>query len=629
MSDARLKELVTRLVDMTPPSPPGLVEREPAPRVRPWIGPAFGMAVVVVIAVPALLRAGDDTPIEPLSVPSTTVPCAPAVPYGPDDVNLPCGAVPATPLSELEVVARLAPAAPGATIGLPFFDGAERGVGFTLRRIDRENDVAVPLYWMISEPAGDSYDGPSSWGVWTGTMAEPSVLVSSVGVDFVPIPETALPGEYLVCEGRCFELRIVPAGSAVDVLALLPPAAPGSLVELPFDDGRGRGIGFKLALADDPATPLWALTSNGNGGAPNWTPWQSGGFELPLVFGASDQVLIPDEAAPGSYLICHAVGEPFCFWVRVTDDAPVTTTVLRECQPLFQPLGRWVSSCLIGTGSPLPVDRPIVVAGSSGVHVVRSDGAYGLVFDQPVSRGFIVGTILVTQGSSDSSSLLVPPGGPITITDVTGTRTFSLGQRLELFDAGLVDGRPVMLVAVSTGFGPDDLEQRLLLVDLGTLELVDLGVVGGWESGAASARLSPEVVVHASVFGGSLTAVELDGTLKWERSFEWSSGEAGEIVVAGGSLLLVEPRFMGDEFAPFLDITELELVTGIEARSIELALNIPEGVVIEGGFCQTAEYTSGQLICSQSYGPPLVIDLETGEVLLLPVGTGAIPTPAR
>jgi hypothetical protein len=531
-------------------------------------------------------------------------------------------------LSELEVVARLAPAAPGAIIGLPFFDGLERSVGFTLQRIDRENEVAVPLYWMTSAPAGGQYDGPSSWGVWTGTPAVPAVLVSSVGVDLVPIPETAVPGEYLVCGARCFELRIVPPGNDLEVLALLPPAAPGSLVELPFDDGRSRGIGFKIVLAGDPATPLWALTSDGNGGSPSWTPWP-GGFDLPLVSGGSDQVLIPDEAAPGSYLICHALGEPFCFWIQVADDAPVTTSVMPECQPLFQPLGGWVTSCLIGTGSPVPVDSPIVVAGSSGVHVVDSDGAFGLVLDQPVGRAFIVGDALVTQGSSDSASFLVPPEGPVTVTDVSGTRTFSLGQRLELFDAGLVNGRPVMLVAVTTGFGPDDLEQRLLLVDLGTLEPVDLGVVGGWESGVASAKLSPEVVVHASVFGGSLTAVELDGTLKWERSFEWSGGEAGEIVVAGGSLLLVEPRFVGDEFAPFLDITELELVTGIELGSVELALTLPEGVVIEGAFCPTAEYATSQLICSQSYGPPLVIDLETGEVLLLPVGTGAIPTPAR
>jgi hypothetical protein len=619
MSDARLREMVSRLVDMTPPSPPGLVDRQPAPRVRPWIGPAIGMAMVVVVAVPALLRAGDDTPIEPLSVPSTTIPCA----------SSPCGTAPPNSLSQLEVVARLAPAAPGAIIGLPFFDGVERGLGFTLQRIDRENEVAVPLYWMISEPAGDSYDGPSLWGVWTGTMAEPSVLVSSVGVDFVLIPETAEPGEYLVCQARCFELRIVPAANAPRVIALLPPAAPGSLVDLPFDDGQSRGVGFKMALVDDPATPLWALTSDGHGGSPSWTPWWRGGFDLVLVSGGSDQVLIPDSATPDSYLICHAVGEPFCFWIQVTDDAPVTTLVSRDCQPLFQPLGLWVASCLIGFGSPVPVDLPIVVAGPSGVHVVRSDGAYGLVFDQPVSRGFIVGTILVTQGSSDSSSFLVPPDGPITVTDVSGTRTFSIGQRLVLFDAGVVNERPVMLVTVSTGSGPEDLEQRLLMVDLDTLDSVDLGVVGGWEWGAATAKLSPEVVVHAPVFGGSLTAVELDGTLKWERSFEWIGDEAGEVVVAGDSLLAVEPRFVGDEFAPFLDITELELATGIELGSVELALTLPEGVEIEGGFCQTAEYATGQLICSQTYGPPLVIDLETGDVLLLPVGSGAIPTPAR
>lgn len=627
MSDARLKEMVARLVDMTPPSPPGLVERAPAPRVRPWIGPAIGMAVVVLIAVPALLRAGDDTPIEPLSIPSTTVPCAPALPYGPDDVNLPCGAVPATPLSELEVVARLAPAAPGAIIGLPFFDGVERGVGFTLLWIDREKGVAVPVAWMISDPAGE-YDLPPNSGAWTRRPDIPDILVSAAGVDSVPIPGTAEPGEYLVCGARCFELRIVPPGNAAELLALLPPAAPGGVVELPFGDGRGRGIGFKMALADDPATPLWALTSDGNGGAPNWTPWQSGGFELPLVFGASDQVLIPDEAAPGSYLICHGLGEPFCFWIQVTDEAAVTTLASRECQPLGQPLGRWVSSCLIGTGSPVPVDRPIVVAGSSGVHVVRSDGGYGLVFDQPVSRGFIVGTILVTQGESDLEVFPPLPDGPITITDVSGTRTFSPGKRPELFDVGLVNGRPVMLVTVWTGSGPEDLEQRLLLVDLGTLEPVDLGVVGGWEWSAASAKLFPDVVVHAGVFGG-LTAVELDGTPRWERSFEWNGDEAGEVVVAGDSLLTIEARFSGDEFAPFLDITELELVTGIELGSVELALTLPEGVVIEGGFCQTAEYTTGLLICSQTYGPPLVIDLETGEVLLLPVGNGAIPTPAR
>ncbi len=103
-----------------------------------------------------------------------------------------------------------------------------------------------------------------------------------------------------------------------DLLVLAPdPVAPGDTVAMRFPEETGRGVAFQLdqQIGDEWSTRYW-LTSDGNGGRPFSVPVYTEGYGVPDVGVGGpgpDRVVLPDDAAPGSYRICTAnAGDEFC-----------------------------------------------------------------------------------------------------------------------------------------------------------------------------------------------------------------------------------------------------------------------------------------------------------------------------
>lgn len=103
-----------------------------------------------------------------------------------------------------------------------------------------------------------------------------------------------------------------------DLLVLEPAAVrPGGIVRMHFPNETMRGVAFQLDRRTESGweTVFW-MTSDGNGGQPDWVPVGTDGYGWPDVGvgGAGpDRVVIPERATPGSYRVCTAnAGDEFC-----------------------------------------------------------------------------------------------------------------------------------------------------------------------------------------------------------------------------------------------------------------------------------------------------------------------------
>jgi hypothetical protein len=90
-------------------------------------------------------------------------------------------------------------------------------------------------------------------------------------------------------------------------------ARPGATVALTFPDGSGRGIAFQLAKATEPNKVLYYMTSDKGPGFWGkakplwWAAGEAGGWEDIGISGPGpDQVVVPDTAEDGTYLLCTA-----------------------------------------------------------------------------------------------------------------------------------------------------------------------------------------------------------------------------------------------------------------------------------------------------------------------------------
>jgi hypothetical protein len=267
--------------------------------------------------------------------------------------------------------------------------------------------------------------------------------------------------------------------------------------------------------------------------------------------------------------------------------------------------------------SPLPVGA--VVASAAGIEQVAESGRLVSLSEQPTARAFAISDIVVAQ-SAELVNGPLPPHGPVLILDSGGQRTLPAepGEELTLHDVGLVAGRAVAVVTARSGVGPDDSDDRLLLFDLQTGSRRDLGSVGGWESGVNQARLVGDriVTLEAVSVDQRVVARSLDGAVVWEAAEPVADGNVA-IAVDGNEVLQLEPTFVGDDFEPQLDITWYDLSGGAPVATERLALQLPTGLEIENGFCHSADASAGRIICDQSIGPPIEIDLDTGETTLI------------
>lgn len=104
-----------------------------------------------------------------------------------------------------------------------------------------------------------------------------------------------------------------------------------------------------------------------------------------------------------------------------------------------------------------------------------------------------------------------------------------------------------------------------------------------------------------------------DGSIVWSKvplaDDEWASllwiGETEE-------LLSIRPGSVGGSFDPAITVDELDPATGARPQSRIVPLQLSADLRIDGGFCFVLEWEAGMLVCDQTNGWPLVIDLATG-----------------
>ncbi len=250
-----------------------------------------------------------------------------------------------------------------------------------------------------------------------------------------------------------------------------------------------------------------------------------------------------------------------------------------------------------------------VLASDDGVFLLLGDGAVPgpRLWDRPSGAAFLVGADLVVV--QEATDLSINPPGVIMTFDRAGARPLVAGDgELSLLGAGFVDERPVAFVSSTTGGSPEDMDERLLLVDHVSDQFTDLGSVGGWESGVGRVHLAGETIAFltSSEDDISIRALSLNGIELWNHPL--GSDSHFSLAARADTLTVLQPRFIEPDFAPALTLTEFNLMDGSSLGQTDLELDLGEEVKIEGGFCFTAEWWGESILCDQTYGGPILID---------------------
>lgn len=256
-----------------------------------------------------------------------------------------------------------------------------------------------------------------------------------------------------------------------------------------------------------------------------------------------------------------------------------------------------------------------VLYGLHGILAMTEDGDTVPITDEPTAVAMgIRDEVVLSQAASNADSTPLTAGGPIVVHDASGSRPLpgDPGEELRLYDIAEIDGAPYAVASVVTGDGPESTVERLALVDVATGSRIMLAEVGGWEWGADDARVAGETLVVAvggvphSLEGRSLRT----GELLW-RAGGSSFDRNVAVAVVGDRVLQLSPQFRGDDFRPFLVFEAFSVADGTWLGLTELEVRTEFG----GGFCLEAVWDGGDhLLCSESYGGPFWVDLESGEV---------------
>ena len=92
------------------------------------------------------------------------------------------------------------------------------------------------------------------------------------------------------------------------------------------------------------------------------------------------------------------------------------------------------------------------------------------------------------------------------------------------------------------------------------------------------------------------------------------------------AVLQLFPEFRGDDFVPVLVGVGFSLADGSELEPFELELRAE----FLGGYCLDVDWDGTRLVCSESYGGPFAVDIETGEVEPFPgLDEGAVSSVRR
>ncbi|MGI8515367.1 MAG: hypothetical protein ACR2NT_09550 [Acidimicrobiia bacterium] len=248
-----------------------------------------------------------------------------------------------------------------------------------------------------------------------------------------------------------------------------------------------------------------------------------------------------------------------------TDPPPSSLSSATSIAPEAAPASSWPQG-VVG-----------VFASDQGVFLI-AEGAYApdlQLSDRPTGAAYLVGSdLVIAQETSDSTGYPRSLDGHITIFNRLGSRPLAAGDgELRLLEAGVVNGRPVALINSRTGGGLEDMDDRLLLVDLLTEHRTDLGSVGGWESSVGNVRLSSGVIAFltSSEDDLGLRALLLDGTELWTLPI----GSDSHFSVAVGTIevAVLQPRFIDPDFTPALTLTRFSLANGSNLGTTDLTLH--------------------------------------------------------
>ena len=218
------------------------------------------------------------------------------------------------------------------------------------------------------------------------------------------------------------------------------------------------------------------------------------------------------EVPPATTLPPETVPEPTTTTVVIEETTTLpTTTTEATTTTAPQP------TTTIADPSGWPSGFTLTVAASDGVRIVGPNGANTLVVQEPVeialpvpgTNDFVIQSRSGRSGSSDETEIWrVGQGGAVLLIAPPA------GVFLRLHDVRVVAGNPVVLYSADVGDNPENQSEVLAQYRLGDGSVVDLGQIGGWESGTSRLKLGGVTAVgefYAEANRGLLSVRE-DGT---------------------------------------------------------------------------------------------------------------------
>lgn len=284
-------------------------------------------------------------------------------------------------------------------------------------------------------------------------------------------------------------------------------------------------------------------------------------------------------------------------------------------------------------GSP-PDAASLVLASAEGVDVMSGDGALTRISHRPAAAAYGVrDDIVVFQGSDGAGEVYPPsPGGPVELWSdghVSQLPVSPGAGSVRLLDAGLIDGRPVALVAERFSEGdPARAAEALVLIDLE--ELAPRTVVPrqpAWEASYQAAHLRPD----GDIVGLWQAGVRVQ-LMRWSSSEglrAWSVVVAEDRVVSlvgsDESVAVVQVSFDRQRgFTPVLTVTRHDPATGEPQDPTVVDVVDREGALDSSVFCRDW-LTSSDLACARSAGAWVAVSVD-GSFDEMGGPPGAIPS---
>lgn len=285
------------------------------------------------------------------------------------------------------------------------------------------------------------------------------------------------------------------------------------------------------------------------------------------------------------------------------------------------------------SADPLPDGVSLVLASRAGVDLMSHSGDLTRLSDGPAAAAFgIRDDLVVFQGGDEAVDGYPPrPGGPVEVWSEGTVRELPVdpgASSVLLLDAGVIDDRPVALVAERFGEGyPERAVEALVLIDLE--DLVRRTVVPrqpAWESGHQAAHLRPDgdvVGLHRDGAQVHLVRWSPGGDRAW--SVKVAEDRTVDLVASGSSVAVVEPSFDRRRgFAPILTVTGHDPATGEAGDPTVVHVADPEGAIGTGLRCRDW-LTASELACARSGGAPVGVSVD-GSFQELGGPPGAIPS---